>query len=80
MTSYSEIPDPQLLLSLIHSMYICRFSNYKFVLLCFMICRNHFKDEKNVYDLLVRVFRSSDLFVKLTEDLPNYKSVRNLLF
>ena len=67
--SYSEIADSRLLLSLIHSIYICRYSNY----------RNHFKDEKRIYELLIRVFRSSDLFVKLTEELPNHKSVRNVI-
>lgn len=43
------------------------------------MCRNHYKDEKRIYELLVRVFRSSELFVKLTEELPYHKSVRNLL-
>lgn len=41
--------------------------------------RGHFKDEKKVYELLIRVFRSPELIVKLTEMHPGSRSVRKIL-
>lgn len=41
--------------------------------------RGHFRDEKKVYELLIRVFRSPELIVKLTEMHPGWRSVRKIL-
>ena len=40
--------------------------------------RGHFNDEKKIYELLIRIFRSPELIVKLTENHPSSKSVRRI--
>lgn len=40
--------------------------------------RGHFNDEKKIYELLIRIFRSPELIVRLTENHPSSKSVRRI--
>lgn len=42
-------------------------------------CRTHSNDEKKIYELLVRIFRSPELMVKLTEHRADYHCVRKML-
>ena len=38
--------------------------------------RGHLKDEVMVYEMLVRIFRSPELIVRLTEHKPDYHCVK----
>ena len=76
---YTSIPDADLLLDLIHSLYICRFSNYSFRMDVKMTIRGHYKDEKRIFELLIRIFRSPELLVKLTESPASYHCVKRVL-
>ena len=38
--------------------------------------RGHLKDEVMVYEMLVRIFRSPELIVRLTEHRPDYHCVK----
>ena len=80
------MPDSSLLLQLIHCMYICRSSLYTyaslllttFCELALIPCRGHGNDEKKIYELLIRIFRSPELLMKLTEQRADYHCVKQL--
>lgn len=40
--------------------------------------RGHGNDEKKLYELLVRIFRSPELLVKLTEQRADYHCVKRI--
>ena len=68
-----------MLLDLIYSLYVCRFSNYKWRSCGEMSNRGHYQDEKRIYSLLIRIFRSPELIVKLTEDPADTGCVKRVL-
>ena len=78
------MPDSSLLLQLIHCMYICRSSLYTYdlpqfsIILFQLMYRGHGNDEKKIYELLIRIFRSPELLMKLTEQRADYHCVKRL--
>ena len=63
---YSEMPDPRDLLELAAAVVTARFEEYP----------GHLQDENHLYDLLVNLFRSPELLIRLTrekEDSPDPK-------
>ena len=76
MGSYTTMPDTDLLLDLVHSLYVSRYGSYPYEWVGDVRNRGHLKDEVMVYEMLVRIFRSPELIARLTEHKPGYHCVK----